>query len=90
MYEATKRDELILTYDIGYGDGFFRFDGTCPAPMANGEYSKGKMSMDSFCFGGEEEQICMFENANVLAQHFNTISYEIITKLSPSLKRIVI
>ena len=89
MYEAQK-DELISTYDIGYGDGFFRFDGTQPVIMSNGEQSKGKMSMDSFCFGGDEERICMFENANALAQHFNTISYEIITKLSPSLKRIVI
>ena len=89
VYEAQK-DEVISTYDIGYGDGFFRFDGMQPVTMANGEQSKGKMSMDSFCFGGDAEHVCMFENANVLATHFNTISYEIVTKLSPSLKRIVV
>jgi alanine racemase len=89
MYEAS-RDEVISTYDIGYGDGFFRFDGLKPIKMANGAMSKGRMSMDSFCLGGEDPKICMFEDANALAEHFHTISYEIITKLSPTLPRFVI
>ena len=89
VYEA-KVDELISTYDIGYGDGFFRFDGFKPVKMADGSFTKGRMSMDSFCLGGDAPKVCMFENANPLAEQFNTISYEIMTKLYPELKRIVI
>ena len=89
MYEA-KEDELISTYDVGYGDGFFRFDGEIPVQMADAKRSKGRMSMDSFCLGGNADVVCMFDDANGLAKHFNTISYEIITKLSPFLERKII
>lgn len=89
IYEATN-DEIISTYDIGYGDGFFRFDGSHPVVMANGALTKGRMSMDSFCLGGDASKVCMFEDANALAKHFHTINYEIITKLSPTLARFII
>lgn len=89
VYEALE-DEYISTYDIGYGDGFFRFDGHTPVVMADGEKSKGRMSMDSFCLGGDAKEVCLFKDASSLAKHFNTIPYEIVTKLSPALKRIII
>ncbi len=89
VYEA-KEDEIISTYDIGYGDGFFRFDGFKPVKMADGSFTKGRMSMDSFCLGGDAQNVCMFDDANPLAEHFNTISYEIITKLYPALKHVII
>ncbi|AFL67736.1 alanine racemase [Sulfurospirillum barnesii] len=89
VYEAPE-DELISTYDIGYGDGFFRFNGLEPVAMADGRLSKGRMSMDSFCLGGDAQNVCMFDNANALAKQFKTINYEIPTKLSSTLKRIVI
>ncbi|MDD2383877.1 MAG: alanine racemase [Sulfurospirillaceae bacterium] len=89
LYEALQ-DECISTYDIGYGDGFFRFDGSKPLTMADGSKTKGRMSMDSFCLGGEANSVCVFEDAEPLADAFNTISYEIITKLSPFMKRIII
>lgn len=89
IYQAPY-DEVISTYDIGYGDGFFRFDGSGELSLANGQLIKGRMSMDSFCSSGDAQEVCMFEDATMLAKHFRTISYEIITKLSPALKRIVI
>ncbi|WP_333803271.1 alanine racemase [Sulfurospirillum sp.] len=89
VYEAIQ-DELISTYDIGYGDGFFRFDGYLPVVMADGSLSKGRMSMDSFCLGGDAPNVCMFDDANPLAKQFHTISYEIVTKLAPMLKRKII
>ena len=89
MYEA-KTDEVISTYDIGYGDGFFRFNGEGKLLLANGESIKGRMSMDSFCFGGDVPSVCMFENANPLAAHFGTISYDIMTKLFPAIRKVVI
>ena len=88
-YQAPH-DEVISTYDIGYGDGFFRFDGSGELLLSNQQAIKGRMSMDSFCTGGEAQKVCMFEDATVLAKHFKTISYEIITKLSPTIKRIII
>lgn len=89
VYEA-KVDERISTYDIGYGDGFFRFDGSSPLAMADSSLTKGRMSMDSFCLGGDAPNVCMFDDATSLAKAFHTISYEITTKLSPTLKRTVI
>lgn len=89
IYEASY-DECISTYDVGYGDGFFRFDGDVPVEMADKKMTKGRMSMDSFCLGGDANEVCMFNDANPLAQHFHTISYEIITKLSPFLERRII
>lgn len=88
-YEAPH-DEVISTYDIGYGDGFFRFDGSGELFLANQQSIKGRMSMDSFCTGGDAQEVCMFEDASTLAKHFRTISYEIVTKLSPTLKRITL
>ena len=46
--------------------------------------------MDSFCTSGDAQEVCMFEDATILAKHFRTISYEIVTKLSPTLKRIML
>ncbi len=89
VYVALE-DERISTYDIGYGDGFFRFDGRTPVLMAHGQKSKGRMSMDSFCTGGDRQEVCIFQDATVVAKHFRTISYEIVTKLSPTLKRIML
>lgn len=89
MYEAME-EEIISTYDIGYGDGFFRFDGISPIVMADGAKSKGRMSMDSFCLGGDAKEVCMFHDATMLATYFNTITYEIVTKLSPTLPRYII
>lgn len=89
VYEAPV-DEVISTYDIGYGDGFFRFDGFEPIAMADGSLTKGRMSMDSFCLGGDALKVCVFDDANPLAKQFHTISYEVITKLYPALKKVVI
>jgi len=46
--------------------------------------------MDSFCAGGNAQKVCLFEDATHLASYFQTISYEIVTKLSASLKRILV
>lgn len=89
LYEAPI-DEVISTYDIGYGDGFFRFDGDGTLLLANGQSMKGRMSMDSFCTGGETQKVCLFDDATELAKHFKTISYEIVTKLSPTIKRVLV
>ncbi len=89
VFEA-KEDMKISTYDIGYGDGFFRSDGKKNLKTADGKKILGRISMDSFVCEGDEEKILLIDNAKQTAKVFNTISYEITTKLSPFIKRIVI
>ncbi len=89
VFEA-KEDMKISTYDIGYGDGFFRSDGTKKLKTADGKEILGRISMDNFVCEGDDEKILLIDDAKKMAQFFNTISYEITTKLSPFIKRIVI
>jgi len=88
-YEA-KGDEPISTYDIGYGDGFFRYDGKDQICLDTQNTLVGKISMDSLFIKGDKEEVCLFEDVSVLANEFHTIVYEIFTKLSPTLERRVI
>lgn len=77
----------VSTYDIGYGDGFFRYDGKSHVHIADGREILGRVSMDSMSIEGDDENVCLFEDATRLAQHFNTISYEIVTKLATWITR---
>lgn len=46
--------------------------------------------MDSLCFLGDEKTVCLFKNAHYLAKKFNTITYDVTTKLSPYIKKVVV
>lgn len=80
----------ISTYDIGYGDGFFRVSEDHKVYTAKGYQILPRSSMDCFSCLCSEPQICVFDDANVIARAFHTISYEVLTHLSPNLKRIII
>ncbi len=86
----TKKDINISTYDIGYGDGFFRYNGLGDLTVANSKKILGRVSMDSLSIESTKDKICIFSDATHLAKYFNTITYEIITNLSPHIQRIVI
>jgi alanine racemase len=88
MYTLSK-DDTVSTYDIGYGDGFFRHDGKTKL-ILEGKEVLGRVSMDSLSMLGDDEEVCLFSDARYLAKKFNTISYEVITKLMPNIKREVI
>ena len=83
----AQNDKIISTYDIGYGDGFFRYDGLGDLAIANGQKILGRVSMDSLCIEGDRDEICLFDDVNNLSAYFNTITYEILTKLMPWIKR---
>ena len=89
VFEA-KRDIVISTYDIGYGDGLFRYDGLGNLKVANGKPILGRVSMDSFSLEGDDEKVCVFNDATKFANYFNTITYEIITNLSPNIRRVIV
>ena len=75
------RDSTVSTYDIGYGDGFFRQ-----------LYPKmvGRVSMDSFSMLGDADEVCIIDDAKETAKYNNTISYDVLVKLKPEIKRVVI
>ncbi len=88
MYEL-KSDSKVSTYDIGYGDGFFRYDGEGEL-LLDGRDVCGKISMDSLSLLGEKESVPLFRDAYCLAKRFSTITYDVVTKLSPHIKKIVV
>ncbi len=89
IFEA-KRDMIVSTYDIGYGDGFFRYNGIGELKVANNKPILGRVSMDSMTLEGESDKVCLFNDATNLANFFDTITYEIITNLSPHIKRVIV
>ena len=83
----AKDDINVATYDLGYGDGLLRYSGEGELRLASGEMVLGKISMDSFSCKDSGEWVCVFEDANVWANFFGTINYDILVKLSPNITR---
>ena len=88
VYEA-KKDMTVSTYDTGYGDGLFRYNGLGDLKTANGKLILGRISMDSFAIEGDDDKVCVFDDATHFANYFNTITYEIITNLSKDIRRVI-
>jgi alanine racemase len=80
----------VSAYDIGYADGFFRVKAEGDYILPNGSRVVGRVSMDSICVESADESVCVFDDAAKLAKRYNTISYEILTRLNPSIKRVVV
>jgi len=77
---------VVSSYDIGYGDGWLRRPYTLPC----GKRIVGRVSMDSISVEGDDESICIFDDAAVAAKQLGTISYEVTTRLSPYIERVVV
>jgi len=91
-YGATyiaKEDSIVGNYDFGYGDGFLR---TISNNYVTPQKKKliGRISMDNSSFISNDEEILIFNDARVIASFANTISYEILTSLKESIKRVVV
>ncbi|MEF3191602.1 MAG: alanine racemase [Campylobacterales bacterium] len=80
----------ISTYDVGYGDGFFRFDGSEGLVTPSGKKVLGKVSMDMVSIEGSDEKVCIMDDAAYIAKLACTISYEVTTRLSPSIPRVIV
>ncbi len=86
----TAPDSMqVSTYDIGYGDGFLRYDGQGIFKIG-GKQVLGRISMDSLSLEGDAQSVCILENAKEIARFFGTISYDVLVKLNPNIKRVVI
>ena len=86
---VALKDMVVSTYDIGYGDGLFRADSNYPLTIKENLPILGRVSMDFISIESKKDEICIFDNAKELARHFNTISYEVITSLKASIKRVL-
>jgi len=80
----------VSTYDIGYGDGWYRGDASAPYRLPDGRKVVGRVSMDLLSVEGDDEKICLFEDANEAAAQFGTIGYDVLVKLHPSIPRIAV
>jgi len=88
-FRCTK-DTVISSYDIGYGDGFFRASEAIKASIEDGREILGRVSMDYLSLEGNDEEVTLFKDAKRFAKQFKTISYDITTKLSTTIKREIV
>jgi len=87
-YESME-DSVVSNYDFGYGDGFLRI---CSNNYITPDEKKlvGRISMDNSSFIGDEDEILVFDDAAQIAHIAQTISYEVLTSLKPSMKRQIV
>ena len=87
---VAPRDMVISTYDIGYGNGLFRGNSQNQLITKDGLPILGRVSMDFVSIESIQEELCIFDDAQKVAKHYNTISYEITTALKSEIKREII
>ena len=85
-YTANKNIK-VSTYDIGYGDGFMRLNQNKKSTIEDERDILGIVSMNSFSTLGEDEKVCIFENAQRFADIHDTIIYEVIANINPKIER---
>jgi alanine racemase len=88
-FKASK-EMSISTYDLGYGDGWFRARSADPYVTAEGLPILGRVSMDFISLATDKEVVCVMDDAQKAAATFGTISYEIMTTLSKEIERTII
>ncbi len=86
----VQKDGYVGTYDLGYADGLFRFNGEGEFFLDGGERIMGKISMDNLVADTEAETLRVIGDANRWARRFSTINYDVLVKLSPRIKRKII
>ena len=85
--QTVNEDTLASTYDIGYGDGLLRLSDQILYKTPNDSTMIGRVSMDNTIFSSQDKELCIFDDANLYATKADTISYELLVRLNPNLKR---
>lgn len=83
-------DGVVSTYDLGYSDGLFRHDAASAFALEDGTPVVGKISMDNLSLQSSEDEIKIIGNARHWARRFGTITYDVLVKLSPRIKRKIV
>ncbi len=87
---VASEEMEVSTYDLGYGDGWFRGQSATPFVTAEGLAVVGRVSMDFITLPSRRKEVCILRDAQAVAVQFGTISYEILTALSPQIPRVVV
>lgn len=87
---TLEKDCVVSTYDIGYGDGFFRLHENMEFYSACGCKILPRVSMDCISAISDKERICIFNDVRILAKLFHTIPYEILSHLHSYIPRIIV
>jgi alanine racemase len=87
-YEA-KEDIVIGNYDLGYADGLLRLASN-RHKTPKGYSILGRISMDNVTLDCSDDEVCIFDDANVYARSCNTIGYEVLTSMKEYLKRVIV
>ena len=83
----SKNKIKLTTVDIGYSDGIPYFKNGCELKETK---AVGKISMDYMSVIGEYKEVVVFDDIKEFVKNFETITYEILVKMSPRIKRVVI
>lgn len=89
-YKVPHDNFVVSNYDVGYGDGFFRLNERKKAYTNQNKEILGRVSMDSLSVEGDDEDICIFDNARALAKVHDTIHYEILTNIHADVPKFII
>ena len=89
QFEA-KKNMIVSTYDLGYGDGWMRNNDLKPFITAENLEILGRVSMDYILLESTKEEVCIFDNALFAGKQLKTISYEVMTLLNMNIPKIVI
>ncbi len=77
----------ISTIDVGYADGIPYFRNGC---KLKDTIALGKISMDYMIVKGEFKKVVIFDDIKEFVKNFDTITYDILVKMSPRIKRKII
>ncbi|MEY4504628.1 MAG: alanine racemase [Pseudomonadota bacterium] len=88
--KGVTAEKSVSIYDIGYADGFWRFNENHSYITPNGSKLLGRVSMDSCFVEGSEDEICLMDSAQYAASVANTISYDLLAKLKPNITRKIV
>jgi len=87
---TAAREMRVSTYDLGYGDGWYRGESHRSYITSEGLALLGRVSMDFVTLESDKEEVCIMSNAQEAAKQFGTISYEITTALSSEIPRVLV
>ena len=84
-----SKDKIKLsTVDVGYADGIPYFKNGCKLKNTR---AVGKISMDYMSVLGEfKKEVVIFDDVKEFVKNFDTITYDILVKMSPRIKRVVV
>ncbi len=84
----SKEKVKLTTIDIGYADGIPYFRHGCKLKDTQ---AVGKISMDYMSVLGKfKKEVVVFDDIKEFVKNFDTITYDILVKISPRIKRVVI